>query len=355
MNEIDILVVDDEQFIRDILGQFLGNAGYSFTTASDGLTALEMLKRNRFKLVISDILMPPLPNGGMKLLADIQRLWPDIAVIMITGYADIQSAVEAMKMGAFDFIEKPIDDFHKLIISVERALEKREMVIELKKYRQDLEQQVREKTQALRMNYLATLDVLISSLGFRDPETGGHCHRVAEYSRLVSQRLGLPEEEIVHIERGALLHDIGKIGIPDSILNKPGPLTDEEWKEMRQHPLIGYQLLKKHSFLENSAYIALYHHENYDGSGYLEHLAKDEIPIGARVFAIVDAFDVITSERPYTEARSIKEARKELDRCAGKQFDPKIVGLFNNEIKDKEFIEIRRHVQKSKKKGGNIR
>lgn len=340
MKEVDILIVDDEKYIVYILGQFLGKAGYTFITARNGVEALKKLEENKVKLVISDIMMAP--KNGMELLADIQRLWPDVAVIMITAYADIKGAVEAMRMGAFDFVEKP-PNYHKLLISVEQALEKRELLIEVKKYRQDLEQQVREKTQALRTNYLATLDVLISTLGFHDTETGGHCHRVAEYSRLLAQRLGLSEEEIVHIERGALLHDIGKVSISDTVLNKKGPLTDEEWEEMHQHPLIGYELLNKHSFLEKAAYIALYHHEHYDGAGYLKGLAKDKIPIGARIFAVIDAFDVITSNRPYSKARSIKEAREELNRCAGTHFDPKVVGVFN-EITDEEFIEIRKQI-----------
>lgn len=343
MKEIDILIVDDEKYILDILGQFLGNAGYTFITAKNGLEALEKLKKNKVKLVISDIMMSP--KNGMELLADIQRLWPDVAVVMLTGYADIQGAVEAMKIGAYDFIEKPITSYDELILGVERALEKRELLIEVKKYRKDLEKQVKDKTQALRANYLATLDVLISTLGFHDPETGGHSHRVAEYSRLIAQRMGIPEEKIVTLERGALLHDIGKVSISDTVLNKPYPLTKEEWEQMRKHPLIGYELLSKHSFLERAAYIALYHHERYNGSGYLKGLAKDAIPIGARIFALVDAFDVITSERPYTEAKSIKEAREELDKCAGTHFDPKIVGVFNNEISDGEIIEIRKRVE----------
>lgn len=344
MSKVDILVVDDEEYILDILGQFLGKAGYTFITASNGLEALEKLKENEVELVISDIMMEP--KDGMELLADVQRLCPDIAVIMLTGHANIQGAVSAMKMGADDFIEKP-PDYDKLIISVEKALEKRKLLIEVKQYRQDLEKQVQEKTQALRTNYLATLDVLISTLGFHDPETEGHSHRVAEYSRLLAQKMGLPEEEIVHLERGALLHDIGKVGIHDEVLNKLGPLTDEEWEEMQQHPKVGYELLSKHSFLEKAAYIALYHHECYDGSGYLEGLVKNNIPIGARIFAIIDAFDVITSDRPYTKAKSIKEAREELDRCAGTQIDPKIVGVFNNEVTDKEIIEIRRRIKQT--------
>lgn len=343
MEKIDVLIVDDEKYIRDILSQFLNKDGYTFDTASNGLEALEKLSRNEFKLVISDIMMEV--KDGMELLADIQKRYPDVAVIMITGFAEIKGVVEAMRMGAYDFIEKPLN-YYKLLISVEQALEKRDMIIELRKYRQDLEKQVREKTQALRENYLATLDVLISTLGFHDPETGGHCHRVADYSRLLAQRMGVDEEEIVHLERGALLHDIGKVGIHDAVINKPGGLSDEEWKEMRQHPLIGYELLSKHSFLEEAAYVALYHHEYYDGSGYLKGLAGDEIPIKARIFTMIDAFDVITSNRPYSKAKSIKDAREELEKCAGSHFDPKVVKVFNNEITDEELIEIRKRVDK---------
>lgn len=335
-----ILVVDDQIFVADSIKSMLDWAGYQCQTVYHGLDALNLLAKESFDLVLTDINMPG--ETGIELLHDIMKSWPDTAVVLMTGLGKIQDAVEAMTDGASDYIEKPVN-YDQLFIRIERALERRCLLIDSRQRKEYLEREVQRKTQQIHNHYLATLDILISTLGFHDTETKGHSRRVAAYTRLIAQRIGVESPELEQIELGALLHDVGKVGVPDTIIRKPDRLTDEEWMKMREHPVIGYELLWRHEFLRGSAPVVKYHHEHYDGNGYPNRLSREGIPLGARIFSVVDAYDVITSKRAYKEARSIAEARVEINRCAGTQFDPKVVEVFNS-ITEDAFLEIRQSV-----------
>ena len=351
-----ILIVDDMEPLAEYLDEILTLRNYQCVAVTNAFEAIEKLKEGDVNLVISDINMPEM--SGIELLKRIKDNWQDTAVIMMTGYGNTEIAVESMKMGAYDYIPKPINNMDELFISVKKALDEQSLVIENRAYQreleekqekleekqQELEKKVEEQTRNLRETYLATLEFLVSALGFRDKETKGHCRRVAEYTLLIAKRMGVNGSKLDNIERGALLHDVGKIGIPDKILHKPGPLDDNEWKLMRQHPKIGYDMLIEYDFLNGAAPIALYHHEYYDGSGYPNGASNTEIPLGARIFAVVDALDAMTSERPYREAIPTEEAYEEVEKCSGTQFDPEIVSVFIS-IDCGEFNDIRERIE----------
>ncbi|MFI5401499.1 MAG: HD-GYP domain-containing protein [Planctomycetota bacterium] len=196
----------------------------------------------------------------------------------------------------------------------------------------------------LRESYEATLDAMVSAIESRDCETKHHCRRVQVYAVMLAQRLGVSPEELVDISYGALLHDVGKIGVPDAILLKPGKLTDSEWEVMRRHTVIGHQMISRIKFLRGAADIVLHHHERWDGGGYPQGVSGEEVPLGARIFSIIDTFDAMTSKRPYKEALSNATARAEILRCAGTQFDPKLVQEFLR-ITDEELTEARARVE----------
>ncbi|MFQ3610823.1 MAG: HD domain-containing phosphohydrolase, partial [Fimbriimonadales bacterium] len=295
--------------------------------ASNGQDALHLLRTGDYDIVLSDIFMPGM--NGFDLLRQIQDQAPHVPVILITGYGNIEMAREALKLGATDFITKPYN-IQEIPILIERNLMRHSLETNRTK------QMEHERERSLK----ATLDALLAALDTRDTETEGHSERVAAYTMAMARRLKLSEDELADIEKGALLHDIGKIGVPDSILYKPGPLTPEEWEIMKQHPVIGYRMCMKIDMLRNAAPIVLHHHERWDGKGYPYGLSGEQIPLGARLFAIADTLDAMTSDRPYRKALSFAQAREEIIRCAGTQFDPDLVKLFR-EIPEEEFRAIR--------------
>lgn len=322
-----VLIVDDDDLVRETLRFVLEDGGYRVYSAASGAEALRLLEREPIDIVLSDIFMPGM--NGFDLLRQIRERAPETPVILITGYGNIEMAREALKQGASDFITKPYN-IHEIPIMIERNLTRHSL----------LTSQVRQYEDAMQRSYRATLDALLAALDTRDTETEGHSERVAAYTMAMARRLDLSPDELVNIERGALLHDIGKIGVPDSILYKPGPLTPEEWEIMKQHPVIGYRMCMKVDALRPAAPIVLHHHERWDGQGYPYGLAGEAIPLGARIFAIADTLDAITSDRPYRKAKSFAEAREEIVRCAGTQFDPEMVKLFL-EIPEEELQLIR--------------
>jgi putative nucleotidyltransferase with HDIG domain len=322
-----VLIVDDDDLVRETLHFVLEDGGYRVYAASSGAEALRLLEREPIDIVLSDIFMPGM--NGFDLLRQIREVAPNTPVILITGYGNIEMAREALKQGASDFITKPYN-IHEIPIMIERNLTRHSL----------LENQTRQYEDAVQRSFRATLDALLAALDTRDTETEGHSERVAAYTMAMAHRLKLSSEELNDIERGALLHDIGKIGVPDSILYKPGPLTPEEWEIMKQHPVIGYRMCMKVDELRSAAPIVLHHHERWDGGGYPYGLAGEAIPLGARIFAIADTLDAMTSDRPYRKALSFAEAREEIIRCAGKQFDPEMVKLFL-EIPEEELRLIR--------------
>jgi len=328
----NILIVDDEESIREVQASLLEACGYQCTTAPNGAEALKLLDSTPFDLVLSDILMPVM--DGLALLEQLHKREPDLPVVMVTAMHDISAAIGALRTGAYDYVLKPFEK-DQLYFSVRRALEHRQLVIENRNYQNGLELLVEERTaqlshtlRELEQSYDYTLEAFGGALDLKDAETEGHCQRVTAYTILIARHMGVEPGALRHIARGAFLHDIGKMGIPDSILLKPGPLSDAEWLLMRRHTEIGYAALRNIPFLHQAAEIVLTHQEHYDGRGYPQGLRGEEIPLGARIFAVADAFDAMISERPYRRAIPIEDAREEIRRNAGTQFDPQVVEVF---------------------------
>jgi putative nucleotidyltransferase with HDIG domain len=322
-----VLIVDDDALVRETLQFVLEDNGYTVYATASGAEALHMLRQQPIDLVLTDIFMPGM--NGFELLHQIRECAPDIPVILITGYGSIEMARDALKQGASDFITKPYN-IHEIPIMVERNLTRHSL----------LTTQTRQMEAEMQRSYRATLDALLAALDIRDTETEGHSERVAAYTMAIANRLKLSTDDLKAIELGALLHDIGKIGVPDSILHKPGPLTPEEWEVMKQHPVIGYRMCMKIDALRPATPIVLHHHERWDGKGYPHGLAGEAIPLGARIFAIADTLDAMTSDRPYRKALSFAQAREEIIRCSKEQFDPEMVKVFL-EIPEEELRMIR--------------
>jgi len=324
-----ILIVDDEERIRRGLAANLRLRGFRCRTSGGAGEALALLETEPAAIVLSDIRMPV--HDGLWLLERVRTSWPDTQVILLTGFAEVELATRALRLGASDFLTKPIAMLD-LLTAIERASEKRRLILENRTYQRELEDRVQAATARLRssldtisQSYRATLEALCSALDARERETAEHSLRVTRYTLELADRLGVPTTAREHLERGALLHDIGKIGIPDTVLLKAGPLTEEEWRIMRRHPQVGHDILAGISFLGPAAEIVLCHHERWDGTGYPQGLAGEGIPLGARIFAVADALDAITSDRLYRAAASFETAFAEIARCAGTQFDPRVV------------------------------
>jgi putative nucleotidyltransferase with HDIG domain len=327
-----ILVVDDDASVRDVIRVLLFEGGYDCTAVASPEEAVELSTQSEFSLVISDLKMPT--HDGLWLLEQIRHLHQDTAMIMLTGVGDTEAAVECLRRGAADYLLKP-PKVTDLIRAVERALARRRLEVARKSYQRKLERRVREKTaelsQALRevqASYNNTLYALVAALDAREHETSDHSQRVVRYTLAIAEQMGIPEEARPEIARGALLHDIGKIGVPDAILLKPGPLTPQEWEEMRRHPQTGWSIIRSIPFLETPAEIVLSHQERWDGTGYPRGLKGEQICIGARIFAIADTLDAMTTDRPYRRGVNFEAAQAEIRRCAGTQFDQACVEAF---------------------------
>ena len=352
-----ILVVDDDTAVRELLVEGLDTFGYPSVSASDIDEAFATVKREPIGLVLSDIDMPG--GDGLQLLKRIKEHDADLDVIMVTGAVDADTAVQAIRRGASDYVTKPFN-LDEVQIVVERTLEKRRLILENRAHQERLEELVAQRTQEvlekkreveglfeeLEGTYESTLQALVTALDLRDNETHGHSYRVVEYAVLVAERLGVTEPDLTWIRRGAILHDVGKIGVPDAVLRKPGKLNSAEWEEMHRHPEMGYSMLKHIPFLEPALDIVLCHQERFDGTGYPRRLKGEEIPLGARIFAVVDTFDAMTSDRPYRAALGVREVREELQRCKGTQFDPQVVEAFLS-IEETTWDRIRKTVHEN--------
>ena len=324
-----VLIVDDDRQVREVLHEIFLSHGYECELANDGREGLAVFRATRPPLTVTDVKMPIM--DGLEFLKSIRELDTDAAVIVLTGVGDVKTAIESLKVGAYDFIIKPVN-VDELLIAAERAVERR-----VEEATRDLALTLRE----LQDTYRATLEALGSALDTRDVGTEAHSRRVHGYALTLARSHGIPEEQIKDIEHGVLLHDIGKIGIPDAILLKPGPLTPEEWIVMRPHPAVGRRLIERIPFLRGALPIVYHHHEKWDGSGYGLGLRGDAIPLGARIFSVADALDAMTFERPYSKAVSDEAARREIERCASTHFDPAVVKTFLA-IPEAVFDEIRR-------------
>jgi len=339
-----ILVVDDEPEIREVLCELLG-MDYSCASASSAEEALEKLREGHFNLIISDIMMGGM--SGLEMIPHVLSISPETVVLMISGVQTIESAIKALRAGSFDYIMKPFD-LRQVEVAVRRALEHYELRAAKRRYENHLEELVEQRTAALDRAlesvedaYRSTLKALAQALETRDAETHGHSERVVTFSLRLGRELGLDKEQMKSLEFGSLLHDIGKIGVPDAILRKPAKLTEEEWVKMRQHPLHGQAILREIKFLEGAARVVAQHHEKWDGSGYPLGLRGEEIDLNARIFAVADAFDAMISDRVYRTGRSYEDAAAELDRCGSQQFDPQVVAAFHRVPKE-DWEDLRR-------------
>ena len=339
-----VLIVDDDSLVRELLADVFVGGGYDCRTASNGAQAIETFEVERPPLTFTDVRMPMV--DGLEFLRRALTIDADAAVVVLTGYGDVRTAVDSLNVGAYDFILKPVDP-DELLITASRALERRQLLIERRLHNEMLERRVAEATgelaatvRHLEETYRVTLEALGSAIDTRDVGTHAHSRRVRGYSLAIARAHGVPAADLTDIEHGVLLHDIGKIGIPDAILLKPGPLTPAEWGVMRSHPEIGRRLIEKIPFLRGAVAIVYHHHERWDGTGYPLGLRGTDIPLGARIFAVADALDAMTFDRPYSRAISFETARDEIERCAGTHFDPAVVATFAK-MSLATFAEIR--------------
>jgi putative nucleotidyltransferase with HDIG domain len=343
-----ILVVDDEEPIREIVASMLGTAGYACQQAASGMEALAVLTSGEeFELMLSDLMMADL--DGIGLLERTKERYPDMPVVMVTAVHDISVALAAIRNGAYDYLLKPFER-EQLLNTVSRALENRRLKVENRTYQTNLESLVKARTDQLQAaianlerSYDITLEALGDALDLKDRETEGHSKRVTAFTIAIARAMGLPRDQINTIARGAFLHDIGKMAIPDRILNKPGKLETDEMTIMKEHAYHGYQIVKKIPFLAEAAEIVYSHQERFDGSGYPRSLKGEQIPLGARIFSIADTFDAITSDRPYRPAQSDEAAREEIAKWKGRQFDPEVVKVFL-EMPDNIWEDLRKEI-----------
>jgi len=328
-----ILVVDDEEAIREIVSSMLNSAGYSCRQAGSGMEALAVLNSGEeFELMLSDLMMAEL--DGIGLLERTKERFPDMPVVMVTAVHDISVALAALRNGAYDYLLKPFER-EQLLATVGRALENRRLKLENRTYQINLESLVAARTEQLQAamtnlerSYDITLQALGDALDLKDRETEGHSRRVTAFTMAIASAMGLTREQINVIARGAFLHDIGKMAIPDAILRKPGKLDPGETAIMREHCYNGYQIVKRIPFLVDACDIIYSHQERFDGTGYPRGLKGEDIPLGARIFAVADTLDAIISDRPYRAAQSLAAAREEIERWSGRQFDPEVVKVF---------------------------
>jgi putative nucleotidyltransferase with HDIG domain len=349
MNSNRILIVDDEELIRSLACAMLESAGYSCTTASSAQEAIKLLEGpDKFSLMISDLKMAGM--SGLELLDQTRLKFPDLPIIMVTGVHDISVALTAIRRGAYDFLPKPFES-EQLLAAARRSLEHRRLIIENRAYQTNLEalvaartEQLRKAMQDLEQSYDITLGALGDALDLKDAETEGHCKRVTAFTVAMARANGLSSDKVRIIARGAFLHDLGKMAIPDAILCKPGKLNERELAIMREHSYRGYKMVCRIPFLQEAAEIVYAHQERWDGKGYPRGLRGEQIPLGARLFAVADTLDAICSDRPYRAAQPFSVARSEIVAGSGTQFDPAIVDVFLG-LPETLWADLRREIE----------
>jgi len=339
-----VLVVDDDHALCVLFQRMLSRKNFDVLIAETGRDALEIANRERGMIDVALVDLYIGEENGLVVLKKLRDIDESVIGIVITGQATLENAVASLQEGAYDFVQKPVAPA-QLAAVLERATKYRRLVLENKRYQLHLEDMVREKNATLSRvldqvtdSYQFTLEAMADMLDIREQKTGAHSKRVSRMAVILARKMGASLEEIEIIATGALLHDIGKVGIPDAILLKNGPLTDEERGIMRKHPHLGYNIIKAGPGLEAASEIVLAHQERYDGTGYPRGLKGEEICLGARIFAVVDTYDAIRSDRPYSKGRSAKDALEEIVRHAGTQFDPAVVEILKKCQSDIEDV-----------------
>ncbi len=345
-----ILVVDSEVLNREVVRRKLMSLGYDCECCEDTRAALDMLPGRTYDLILTDVMIPE--RDGEDFLQEVLKIRPDIAVILVASVVNIEVAVEALKHGAYDYITRPFS-MEEISISISRALEKRRLIMENQSYQRTLEEQVASRTDQLRetlgvleQTYHSTLVALSKALDSRHADSNGHTLRITAYAARLAQELGMSESETRVMEQGVLLHDVGNIGIPDTLLEKKDALDENERLLMQKHPEIGYSILSRIKFLKEPAQVVLQHHERYDGQGYPQGLKGEDIHIGARIFAVADMFETLTYSRSSRRAENIESARMEIQMMSGTLLDPGIVDQFLK-IPIREWEEISSNITKN--------
>jgi putative two-component system response regulator len=318
------LIVDDEPRLRQVMVHLMRSDGFQCLEAGNGIEALEQLEKYPVTLVLSDLRMPKM--DGLELLREIRSRFPDAAVVMITAVADVEIAVNCLAIGAADYVIKPYQ-LEDVRARVAQAMEKRRLILENRAYRESLEERVQQQARRLEELFLASVQSLAEALELKDPYTRGHSVRVSIYSTIVAQTMGFSGEALRQITLGGHVHDIGKIGVRESVLNKAERLTPEEYQHIMTHPVLGWRILAPLLGDTPAALnIVRSHHERFDGRGIPDGIRGTEIPLEARIACAADALDAMTSDRPYRPSEmSLQMAIDELRRCAGTQFDPTVV------------------------------
>jgi HD-GYP domain-containing protein (c-di-GMP phosphodiesterase class II) len=340
-NGYKIIVVDDEQGIVDSLSIFLKRSGYDFTGLTNPLEAIERVRNEHFDMMILDFMMDPI--HGDEVVEEIRKFNKDLYILLLTGHKDLAPPLETIKRLEIQGYCEKSDKFDQLLLLIESGIKSIEQMNTIK----TINKQLHDKNEELERAYLDTIGILRQTVEAKDPYTRGHSDRVSEYSVLIGKKLGLDEKTLHILKIGGLFHDIGKIGIPDSILLKESKLSDEEYSQIKNHPMIGVHMLGDAAIFTDILPIVKHHHERYDGRGYPSQLVGDDIPYVARIAAVADTFDAMTSKRSYRDSLPIDVVRSEIERCSGTQFDPNIAKVFLD-IMDNDFDLIREIQEKYK-------
>ncbi len=329
MHKYKIIAVDDEKGIVESLEVFLKKSGYQLTGVTDPLQAIEMIKNEHYDLMLLDFLMSPI--HGDQVVEEIRKFNKELYILLLTGQKDLAPPLDTIRRLSIQGYCEKSDKFDQLLLLIESAIKSIEQMNVIK----EINRQLKDSQVQLEKAYLESIETLRMTVEAKDVYTRGHSERVAEYSVLIGKKLGLSDEELKILRIGGLFHDIGKIGIPDSILLKESKLTDEEYSEIKNHPAIGKNILSNATIFKDIIPIVYHHHEKYNGTGYPERLAGEAIPLFARIAAVADTFDAMTSKRSYRNAIPIEIVKEEFVKCSGSQFDPKIATVFldilNNE------------------------
>ena len=340
-NNYKIIAVDDEEGIVDSLSIFLKRSGYNFTGVTDPMEAIEKVRNEHFDLMILDFIMTPI--HGDQVVEEIRKFNKDLYILLLTGHKDLAPPLETIRrLDIQGYCEKS-DKFDQLLLLIESGIKSIKQMNEIKEINEKLSNTYEKLEQA----YLDSIKTLRYTIEAKDMYTRGHSDRVAAYSVLIGKKLGLSDEDLHTLEIGGLFHDIGKIGVPDSVLLKESRLTDEEYSQIKQHPNIGVHILSNASIFDDILPIVEHHHEKYDGTGYPGRLAGNDIPYLARIATIADSFDAMASKRAYRDSLSIDKIISEFERCRGTQFDPELDDLFLDIIKN-HFDEIKEIQEKYK-------